>query len=363
MIELTVELGERRYPIFIGSGLIERPELIRPYLGGSQGLIVTNEVVAPLYLERVRQALSNVRVSHIALPDGEAHKTLETFSTIIDALVDGRHDRTTTVIALGGGVVGDIAGFAAACYQRGVRLIQIPTTLLAQVDSSVGGKTAVNHARGKNLIGAFHQPACVIADTDVLGTLPARELTAGVGEIVKYGVIRDAVFFEWLEQHLEALLRLEPEALAFAVRRSCEIKADVVAADERESGLREILNFGHTFGHGLEQIGGYETWLHGEAVALGMVIAADLSVREKLLDRADAKRIKTLLARAGLPVTPPADLSRDALLEAMSRDKKVKDGKVRLVLAKRIGSVKTTDDYGAKALRETLGAGDALCEG
>lgn len=362
MSEIYVELGERRYPIFVGSGLIGQPDLIRPYLAGSQALIVTNETVAPLYLEPVRRALTNLHVSCVTLPDGEVYKTPESFSRVIDVLVDERHDRSTTVVALGGGVVGDVAGFAAACYQRGVGFIQIPTTLLAQVDSSVGGKTAVNHPSGKNLIGAFHQPACVIADTDVLSTLPARELPAGVAEVIKYGIIRDAEFFDWLEQHVDDVLNLETQAIGYAVRRSCEIKAQVVAVDERESGLREILNFGHTFGHALEQVSGYAKWLHGEAVALGMVMAADLSMREGNLDAGEARRIKALLGRAGLPVVPPQDLDSNALLEAMSRDKKARAGSVRFVLAETIGSVRSVDGVSQAALRETLRAGEALCE-
>lgn len=362
MHELYVELDERRYPIFIGPGLLGDAELIRPYLGGSQALVVTNETVAPMYLETVRQALSNVHVCDVALPDGEIHKTLASFSRIIDTLVEGRHDRNTTVVALGGGVVGDIAGFAAASYLRGVRFIQMPTTLLAQVDSSVGGKTGVNHPTGKNLIGAFYQPACVIADTTVLSTLPARELAAGIAEVIKHGVIYDAEFFGWLERHVDDLLHLESDAIGFAIRRSCEIKALVVAADERESGLREILNFGHTFAHALEQVSGYSRWLHGEAVSLGMVMAADLSMREKLLGDAEAQRIKQLLRRTGLPVVVPPDLEPDALLEAMSHDKKVKAGTIRFVVADRIGNVRTTAACSQTSLAQTLRAGDALCE-
>lgn len=362
MNEIYVELDERRYPIFIGPGLISRPELIRPYLKGSQALIVTNETVAPLYLESVRKGLANLHVAHVMLPDGEEYKTLASFSRIIDALVEGQHDRTSTVLALGGGVVGDVAGFAAACYQRGIGYIQIPTTLLAQVDSSVGGKTAVNHPSGKNLIGAFHQPSCVVADTEVLSSLPARELSAGVAEVIKYGVIHDAEFFDWLERRLDDVLSLDDEAVGFAVRRSCEIKAAVVAADERESGLREILNFGHTFGHGLEQVSAYSRWLHGEAVALGMVMAADLSMREGILDSGDARRVKALLKRAGLPVALPEDLQRETLLQAMSRDKKARAGRLRFVLAERIGRVRVSDAVSDASLRETLAAGQMLCE-
>ena len=303
-----------------------------------------------------------MHVCDVALPDGEIHKTLASFSKIIDALVEGRHDRNTTVVALGGGVVGDIAGFAAASYLRGVRFIQMPTTLLAQVDSSVGGKTAVNHPTGKNLIGAFYQPSCVIADTTVLATLPPRELTAGIAEVIKHGVIYDAEFFGWLEHHVDDVLHLESNAIGYAIRRSCEIKAKVVAADERESGLREILNFGHTFAHALEQVSGYSRWLHGEAVSLGMVMAADLSMREKLLGDAEAQRIKQLLRRTGLPVVVPPDLEPDALLEAMSHDKKVKAGTIRFVVVDRIGNVRTTAAWSQTSLAQTLRAGDALCE-
>ena len=339
-LTVTVDLGERSYPIRIGRRLLGRPGLLDPFPGGSQALVVTNEVVAEHYLDRTLAGLpAQVRADVVRLPDGEAFKTLETFSDIIDRLVAGRHDRGTTIVALGGGVVGDIAGFAAAAYQRGVAYIQVPTTLLALVDSSVGGKTAVNHPGGKNLVGAFHQPRCVVADLDTLDTLPERELRAGLAEVIKYGVIFDADFFDWIEARLSALLARDKDALAHAVARSCEIKAEVVRADERESGVRMILNYGHTFGHALEAVTGYASLLHGEAVAIGMVLAADLAARLGTLRAASAARIRDIVVRAGLPDAPPPSAAPDAVLEAMGKDKKVADGRIRLVLPERIGAM------------------------
>ena len=353
-LTVTVNLGERSYPIRIGRGLLGEPGLFDPFLAGSRAMVVTNGVVGEHYLERTLASLpGRVRAETLTLPDGEAFKTLATFSEIIDALVAGRHDRGTTIIALGGGVVGDVAGFAASAYQRGVAYIQVPTTLLALVDSSVGGKTAVNHPGGKNLIGAFHQPRCVIADLATLDTLPERELRAGLAEVIKYGVIFDAGFFAWIEAHLTALLARDTAALRHAVARSCEIKAEVVRADEREAGTRMILNYGHTFGHALEAVTGYGTLLHGEAVAIGMVLAADLAARRDLLPAKDADRIREVVSGAGLPVAPPP-VDADAILTAMGMDKKAASGRIRLVLPVRIGAVEITDRVPPAAITAVL---------
>ena len=360
--DLIVDLGERSYPIRIGAGLLGRSGLLDAYVPGKQAFIVTNEAVKQRYLDPLLASLPpSVAADYACIADGEGAKTLATYAALMDRLIAGGHNRTTVVIGLGGGVVGDVAGFVAATYQRGVAFIQVPTTLLALVDSSVGGKTAVNHPQGKNLIGAFYQPRCVIADIGTLETLPPRELKAGLAEVIKYGVIRDAAFFGWLSDNLDRLLALDAEALAHAVATSCRIKAEVVQADERETGVRAILNFGHTFGHALEALTGYETLLHGEAVAIGMVMAADLSSRWGELPRGDARRIKALIARAGLPVAPPP-VSPDAMLEAMGMDKKVVDGRIRLVLTDAIGSAALTDQAPEDAIRETLEAGDVLCE-
>ncbi len=361
-VTLEVELGERSYPIHIGGDLLGRGGLLRGQVLGSQVAVITNDVVGPLYLSRVADALAGLDVDVYTLPDGERHKNLESYGAIMDFLMERRHNRTTTLVALGGGVVGDITGFVAATFQRGVAFVQVPTTLLAQVDSSVGGKTAINHPRGKNMIGAFYQPRCVIADTTVLNSLGDRELRAGLAEVLKYGVIADAKFFSWLESNVNALLGREPEALAVAIRRSCEIKAAVVAEDEREAGLRAILNYGHTFGHAIETLTGYGELLHGEAVAAGMVMAADLSARQGWLSGAEAKRIKAAVEAFGLPVVAPS-LDPDDMLSAMSVDKKVVDGRLRLVLARAIGEVAVTQDVDEPALRATLQAGEDLCDG
>ncbi|MCY3810846.1 MAG: 3-dehydroquinate synthase [Gammaproteobacteria bacterium] len=339
---LAVRLADgRSYPIVLGSGLLDTDGLLDPFVG-SQVLVVSNAAVAEHYLDGIRRRLSAERVVDVALiGDGERFKTLDTYASILDELIAKRHSRATTVVALGGGVVGDVAGFAAATYQRGVGLVQIPTTLLAQVDSSVGGKTAVNHATGKNLIGAFYQPRAVIADVDVLATLPEREFRAGLAEVVKYGVIADARFFAWLERSMDALLRREPAPLIAAVRRSCEIKAEVVAGDEREQGRRAILNFGHTFGHAIEAETGYDTYLHGEAVAIGMAIAASLSARLGSMPEAEVERLHDLLRRAGLPVAP-SGVDAHAVLTTMGMDKKALDGRIRLVLCDGLGSVSVT---------------------
>ncbi len=355
---LEVDLGERAYPIHIGAGLLADAELLGPHLHGASAVVVTNTTVAPLYLEAVEQALATLglRYDRVILDDGEAHKTLAAIESIVDRLLEQRLDRRTTVIALGGGVVGDIAGFAASVYQRGVNYIQLPTTLLSQVDSSVGGKTGVNHARGKNMIGAFYQPQCVIADIATLDTLPDRELSAGLAEVVKYGLIHDADFFAWLETHMAGLVAREPELLAEAVLVSCRIKARVVELDERESGLRAILNLGHTFGHAIETLAGYGNWLHGEAVAAGMVMAIDLSIREGLVDADLQARTIALLERAGLPTAPPPDFSAEQFLDVMAIDKKVVDGSIRLVLLRALGDAFVSADYDPQNLRQTLAA-------
>jgi 3-dehydroquinate synthase len=350
---LTVALGERSYPILIGSGLLGDPAVYGRELAATEVLVVTSETVGPLYLDRVRAALGRRRVHALALPDGEAHKTLATVARIFDAMADVRLHRDACVAALGGGVVGDMAGFAAACYQRGVDFLQLPTTLLAQVDASVGGKTGVNHPAGKNLIGAFHQPVAVIADTATLGTLAPREFRAGLAEAIKHALIADAAFLDWLDGHLEALIALDPDALAHAIRRSCEIKAAIVAGDERERGRRAELNFGHTFGHAIETAAGFRGWLHGEAVAVGMVMAAALSQRQGWLAAADVQRVRELLRRAGLPVEAPR-LGSARALELMGMDKKVLEGRIRLVLLRRLGEATVTAEYGHDALAETL---------
>ena len=338
MRTLNVELEERAYPIHIGAGLLSQPGLTVKHLKQKRAAVVTNTTVAPLYLEHFASGLraAGVDIVTIALPDGEAHKNWETLNTIFDALLENRCERSTTLIALGGGVIGDITGFAAAVYQRGVPFIQIPTTLLAQVDSSVGGKTAINHPLGKNMIGAFYQPRVVVADTDTLATLPQRELAAGLAEVIKYGIIRDRDFFEWCDANLHRLLAREPEALAYAIEQSCRNKAEVVAMDERESGVRAHLNLGHTFGHAIEAGTGYGTWLHGEAVAAGTVLAAQLSERMGRLAASDVERIAGILKRAGLPVRAP-DLGRERWLELMGHDKKVEGGKLKFILLDGIG--------------------------
>ncbi|MDR1423861.1 MAG: 3-dehydroquinate synthase [Azoarcus sp.] len=345
MHTLTVALGARSYPIHIGRDILDRADLVIPYLRSPKTFVVTNDVVGPLYFERFAAALrrAGVEVAAVTLPDGEAHKDWQTLERIFDALLRQRCERSTPLIALGGGVVGDMSGFAAACYQRGMPFIQVPTTLLAQVDSSVGGKTAINHPLGKNMIGAFHQPRLVLADTAVLATLPARELSAGLAEVIKIGIIRDAEFFAWLEQHIDALRAQDPEALAFAIERSCRNKADIVAADETEQGVRALLNLGHTFGHAIETGLGYGQWLHGEAVAAGTAIAAELARRLGWLDAEDAARIERLLVRAGLPVFSPP-LGEARYLALMAHDKKVAAGKLRFVLPRKIGEAVVTEE-------------------
>ncbi|MFZ5464542.1 MAG: 3-dehydroquinate synthase [Pseudomonadota bacterium] len=359
MRTLNVSLGARSYPIYIGSGLLGRAELLVDKLKTPRVAVVTNETVARYYLQTLTDALhgAGVTVTPVVLPDGEEYKNWQTLNLIFDALLASRCDRSTTVVALGGGVVGDMAGFAAACYQRGVPFIQIPTTLLAQVDSSVGGKTGINHPLGKNMIGAFHQPRAVIADTDTLDTLPDRELKAGLAEVIKYGLIRDLPFFQWLEAHMERLLARDGEALTYAIERSCANKAEIVAEDETESGVRALLNLGHTFGHAIEAGLGYGVWLHGEAVAAGMAMAADLSQRLGWLGPGDVARIRALLERAGLPVRGPR-LGADRYLELMSLDKKVASGRLRLILLRAIGQGVISSEAAEDQIRATI---DACC--
>lgn len=357
METLTVDLEERSYPIYLGQDLLRQAEPLVRHIPGRAVMVVSNETVAPLYLSRLKQALGNHRCDEVILPDGERFKNLGILDKVYTSLLENKHDRTTTLIALGGGVVGDITGFAAASYLRGVHFIQIPTTLLAQVDSSVGGKTGVNHPLGKNMIGAFYQPRCVIVDTQTLDTLEDRELSAGLAEVIKYGLIGDAAFFSWLEDNLDALLQRQAAALSYAIRRSCENKAAVVAADEREqSGHRALLNLGHTFGHAIETGLGYGVWLHGEAVACGMVMAAELSRRMRWITASDVDRIRSLLERARLPVKPPENLDARRFVDLMALDKKVVDGRLRLVLLQGIGKGIVTAEFDPTALRATLEA-------
>jgi 3-dehydroquinate synthase len=351
--KVQVQLGDRSYPIYIGSGEIQRAD-IASHIAGQKVLIVSNETIAPLYLELVEKQLAGLQVDRVILADGEQYKNLDNLNLIFDQLITCHHDRKTTLIALGGGVVGDMTGFAAASYQRGVPFIQIPTTLLAQVDSSVGGKTAVNHALGKNMIGAFYQPQAVIIDTDTLSTLSDREFSAGLAEVIKYGLIVDPQFFAWLEDNIEALLNRDQQALAYAVELSCVSKANVVAADETEQGVRAILNLGHTFGHAIETFQQYKDWIHGEAVAAGMVMAAELSVMAGDLTGDDLERIKKLLTACALPIAPPEGMAADDFMRLMVRDKKVLDGQLRLVLMKSLGSAFVSDQFSVADLNTML---------
>jgi 3-dehydroquinate synthase len=355
MQTLKVELANRSYPIHIGRGLVSNADLILPHLKRKHVAIVTNTTVAPLYLEQLSASLqaAGVSVISIILPDGEAYKNSETLNLIYDALLQNRCERSTTLIALGGGVIGDLTGYAAATYLRGVPFIQIPTTLLSQVDSSVGGKTGINHPLGKNMIGAFYQPQLVLADIDTLQTLPSREFSAGMAEVIKYGLIRDPDFFDWLEIHIDQLMALDESSITEAIYRSCQNKADVVARDEHETGERALLNLGHTFGHAIENAMGYGVWLHGEAVAAGTMMAADLSARMGWLKPEDVKRIYALLTAANLPLEAPK-LGVEKYLDLMQLDKKVADGKIRLVLQQGIGKSVITSDYDEKKLKETL---------
>ena len=361
MRTLEVSLGERSYPIAIGAGIRHRADLYAPHLAPGRVLLASTETVEPLYADDVATALAaalagrgeDVSIPRVVLPDGERHKTLGSLEPVFDALIESGCGRDATIVALGGGVLGDMAGFAAACYQRGIRFIQVPTTLLAQVDSSVGGKTGVNHPSGKNLIGAFHQPAAVVIDVDTLDTLDDRELRAGLAEVIKYGLILDAEFFAWLEDNVGALLARDSKALIHAIEQSCRAKALVVARDEHEQGQRALLNLGHTFGHAIENLAGYGAWLHGEAVAAGMVMAADMSRRLGWLDATTVSRIEALIEAAGLPTRPPA-LEPEAMLAAMGRDKKVSRGRIRLVLMKALGQATVVADYPDERLFETL---------
>lgn len=354
--QLNVDLADRSYPIFIGHNLLQQHNLITDYIKGSSAVIVSNTTVAPLYLDQITAALNsaNIRFDTVILQDGEQFKTLATVEQIIDTLIENRHDRKTTLIALGGGVVGDITGFAAAIYQRGINFIQVPTTLLSQVDSSVGGKTGVNHPLGKNMIGAFHQPQCVIADTQTLATLPDRELSAGMAEVIKYGLIHDADFFHWLEKNISQLMQRDTNLLSEAIHVSCKTKADIVAIDEKESGIRAILNLGHTFGHAIESAMGYGNWLHGEAVATGMVMAVDLSERHQWIDDQVKSRTVELLSKANLPVKSPGEMSPQQFMNIMAIDKKVDQGVIKLVLLEKLGKALITADYQPDLLQQTL---------
>ena len=353
--QLQVELGDRSYPILIGPGLLHQSDL-SSYVGGHQVMIVSNETVAPLYLQQAVRCFPGKTVDSVVLPDGEQFKNWETLNLIFDALLEKQHTRKTTLVALGGGVVGDMTGFAAACYQRGVAFIQIPTTLLSQVDSSVGGKTGINHPLGKNMVGAFHQPEVVLIDTMTLATLPPREVAAGVAEIIKYGLIREPEFFNWLERSIDELIALQPETLTEAIYRSCACKAEVVAQDEREGGLRAILNLGHTFGHAIETYAGYGNWLHGEAVASGMLMAADLSLRMGWVIEEDRLRVVDLVRRAKLPDGVPTGMTPDDFLRLMAVDKKNVDGQLRLVLMRNLGDAVITPDAHPEQIQATLRA-------
>jgi 3-dehydroquinate synthase len=358
---VNLDLGGRGYPIYIGAGLLQQSELLARHIRGKQVLIVTNETIAPLYLNQVQSALTDFKVDSVILPDGEAHKNLTTLNLIFDALLENQHNRQSTIIALGGGVVGDMAGFAAASYQRGIDFIQMPTTLLSQVDSSVGGKTAVNHPLGKNMIGAFYQPKAVVIDVDTLRTLPGRELSAGLAEVIKHGALANLAYFDWVEENLGAILAGDKAAQILMIKGSCEIKAMIVAEDKRESGVRALLNLGHTFGHAIENGLGYGQWLHGEAVGAGLVMAADLSCRLGMLGAAEGIRLKRLVAASGLPVAPPPELS-DSMLKLMARDKKATDDGLRFVLLEQLGKACLRHDVDESQLASTLKAGAGLLE-
>ncbi|KAF6170772.1 hypothetical protein GIB67_015724 [Kingdonia uniflora] len=358
---VNVDLGNRSYPIYIGAGIFDEPDLLQRHVHGKRVLVVTNTTVAPLYLEKVVKALthgnSNILVESVILPDGEKYKNMDTLMKVFDKAIESQFDRRSTFVALGGGVIGDMCGFAAAAFLRGVNFIQIPTTVMAQVDSSVGGKTGINHSLGKNLIGAFYQPQCVLIDTETLNTLPDRELASGLSEVIKYGLIRDAEFFDWQEKNMHALLARDQEALIYAIKRSCENKAKVVSLDEREGGVRATLNLGHTFGHAIETGYGYGKWLHGEAVAAGTVMAVDMSYRLGWIDESLVKRVYNILQQAKLPITPPEIMTVEMFKSYMAVDKKVADGLLRLILLKGpLGNCVFTGDYDRKAMDETLHA-------
>ncbi|KMT09565.1 hypothetical protein BVRB_6g130250 [Beta vulgaris subsp. vulgaris] len=358
---VEVDLGNRSYPIYIGSGLLNQPDLLQRHVHGKRVLVVTNTTVAPLYLDKVVDALTrdnpNISVESVILPDGEQYKDMDNLMKILDKAIESRLDRKSTFVALGGGVIGDMCGFAAASFLRGVNFIQVPTTVMAQVDSSVGGKTGINHPLGKNLIGAFYQPQCVLVDTDTLNTLPNRELASGLAEVVKYGLIRDAEFFEWQEKNMDALMARDPDVFAYAIKRSCENKAEVVSMDEKEGGLRATLNLGHTFGHAIETGFGYGHYLHGEAIAIGTVMAVDMSYRLGWIDESLVERVHNILKKASLPIAPPESMTVEMFKSIMSVDKKVADGVLRLILLKGpLGNCVFTSDFDKKALDETLAA-------
>jgi 3-dehydroquinate synthase len=358
---LDVDLGDRSYPIYIGAGILGRDDFIQQniqqHIKGISTVTVSNTTVAPLYLKTIHPLISDFKNTDIILPDGEQYKTPKTLDLIYTQMLEARCDRKTTLLALGGGVVGDVSGFAAASYQRGINFIQIPTTLLAMVDSSVGGKTGVNHPLGKNMVGAFHQPQCVIIDTETLNTLDDRQLSAGIAEIIKYGYINDLEFIDWLDENMEKLLKRDPEALAYAIYRSCKHKADIVAADEKESGQRALLNLGHTFGHAIETGMGYGNWLHGEAISAGMVMAAELSQAHGWITENDVKGIRALLIKANLPVDPPKEISAEQFSSLMSIDKKVQDGVLHLILMKSMGESFISSDFDKAALQKVLTRG------
>jgi len=359
MKTLQVKLKDHSYPIYIGNGVLSKSDLIQPFIKSKKVMVVTNETVAPLYLQTLRNTIVAAGVADndnqfLILPDGERFKNIEVLNTIFDALLKNNFSRQSVLIALGGGVVGDLTGFAAACYQRGINFIQVPTTLLAQVDSSVGGKTGINHALGKNMIGAFHQPMAVLSDTDTLGTLDQRQLIAGVAEVIKYGLICDSEFYSWLENNIEQVLELNHADLVYLIERSCLNKANVVQRDEKENNIRAILNFGHTFGHAIETITGYTQWLHGEGVAIGMLMAAEMSRKLGWLSDIDVKRIESLLIKAKLPTSIPEEISSEQMVAAMGLDKKVLDNKIRLVLLKSIGDATVTSEFDMKLVHESI---------
>ena len=355
MKELIVDLGQRSYSIFIGGKLISSSETFSRVIRSSQVMIISNTTVAPIYLERLLNTLAEFNPHSYVIADGESCKNLDVIDEIITQLLERKFGRDSYLIALGGGVIGDITGFVASCYQRGINYIQVPTTLLAQVDSSVGGKTAVNHPLGKNMIGAFHQPVSVVSDTDVLATLPDRELSAGLAEVIKYGLIRDQSFFYWLEENIELLLKRDEASLQYAIERSCQNKAEIVAEDELESGQRALLNFGHTFGHAMETGLNYKDLLHGEAVGLGMLMAAHLSFELGWLKQISVERIQSILEKAGLPLLPPNQLTDKNIRELMSVDKKAKNGELFLILLRDIGNAIISNDFDENLLDKTLG--------
>lgn len=354
MRTLKLNLSEKSYPIYIGQGLLSQGELLTKHISGKQVMIVTNTTVAPLYLEKVKSLLGDYQVSEVVLPDGEEHKTLDTVNLIFSALLEGRFDRSCTLIALGGGVVGDMTGFAAASYQRGVSFIQIPTTLLSQVDSSVGGKTGVNHVLGKNMIGAFYQPKCVVIDVDTLDTLEDREYSAGMAEIIKYGLLGNIDFLHYLQNNIDGLMSRDKSMIIESVYRSCEDKADIVAQDELEAGKRALLNLGHTFGHAIENTLGYGNYLHGEAISVGMLMAAKLSQLEDQLSANEVGEIQHLLEKSNLPISISGKITASDFMAAMSVDKKVIDGNIRLILLKKLGDAFICDDYQSQLLDQVI---------